>query len=410
MSLNNLAAHLSYRYRHLGAMEDLDEVIALGRETLNLRPQGHPLRSGSLDGLANHLSTRYKQLGAMVDLDEAILLVREALYLRPQGHPHRSGSLDNLARYLRVRFTRSKQLQDKEKLFSLYAQLADVPQIASSSDLSAARAWIRVAEEFRHPTLLLAYETSLGLLIQHLATLPSLPRHLVILKNLTSSLAVDAFSACLRERSPAHAVEPLEQGRGVFWSQLVRLQSPLDDLIESGAAGKKLADEFTQLALLIRNALKAPGADQHERVCGLNLKMQRVVANARELPGLSRFLLPSLFSDLQRAACGGPVIIVNASKHSCDALVVFHDRDPVHIPLQITQERVRVLSTELCLDCACDDGQRDERARVLLTQALGSDCFAHRRLPPDDASISIAHLVVFHRRVLCAALARCWSV
>jgi hypothetical protein len=42
-----------------------------------------------------------------------------------------------------------------------------------------------------------------------------------------------------------------------------------------------------------------------------------------------------------------PVIIVNASKYSCDALVVFLDRDPIHIPLQITQENVRDLSTEL---------------------------------------------------------------
>ena len=41
-----------------------------------------------------------------------------------------------------------------------------------------------MAEHFQHPTILLAYETSLRLLIQHLATLPSLPRHLVILEKL----------------------------------------------------------------------------------------------------------------------------------------------------------------------------------------------------------------------------------
>ena len=204
-----------------------------------------------------------------------------------------------------------------------------------------------MAEDFQHPTILLAYETSLRLLIQHLATLPSLPQHLVILKNLTSSLAVDAFSACLRNCSLTNAVELLEQGRGVFWSQLTRLHSPLDSVIVCGSAGKSLADEFMRLSSLIRNALNSPGADQHERVCRLNLKMQRVVADIRELPGLSRFLLPLLFSDLQRAASGGPVIIVNASKYGCDALIVFLNRDPVHIPLRITQEDARALSTEL---------------------------------------------------------------
>jgi hypothetical protein len=181
-----------------------------------------------LNNLADHLSTRDNQLGAMDDLDEAIVLDREALALRPQGHPDRSTSLDILARHLCDRFTHSQQLQDKEELFSLYTQLAHVPQIVSPIDLSAARAWIHAAEDFQHHTILLAYETSLRLLIQYLTALPPLPQHLVILKDLTSSLAVDAFSACLRNSAPACAVELLEQGRGVFWSQLTRLHFPLE--------------------------------------------------------------------------------------------------------------------------------------------------------------------------------------
>ena len=346
-SLNNLANRLSTRYKQVGAMQDLDEAIVLDREALSLRPQGHPDRSSSLNNLALHLSTRYKQVGAMQDLDEAIVLAREALSLLPQGHPGRSRTLTDLARHLRSRFARSKQLQDKEELFSLYAQLAHITQTVSSSDLSSAREWIRVAKDFRHPTLLLAYETALRFLGQHLVTLPPLPQHLVIFKSLTSSLAVDAFSACVRKCAPARAVELLEQGRGAFWSQLSRLHSPLEDVISASPAGKELAEEFTRLASLIRNAVNSPGADQHEQVCHLNLEMQRVVTSIRELPGLSRFLLPSLFSDLQRAASEGPVVIVNAGKYSCDALVVLPDRDPVHIPLQVRRKDVRDLSMEL---------------------------------------------------------------
>ena len=346
-SLSNLAVDLFTRYDQLGAMEDLTEAILLGREALALRPQGHPDRSASLNNLAVNLSTRYKQLGEMKDIAEAIVLGREALVLRPQGHPDRSGSLHNLATCLCDRFTRSKRLRDKVELFSLYEQLVQVPQSVSSNDLSAAKSWIRVAEDFHHPTTLLAYETSLRLLIQHLAVLPSLPQHLAIVKDLTSSLAVDAFSACLRNSSPTRAVELLEQGRGVFWSLLSRLHSPLDDVIACSPAGKTFADEFARLALLIRNALKSPGPDQHEQLCGLNVELQRVVTNIRRLPGLSRFLLSPLFSDLRCAASRGPVIIVSASKYSCDALIVFLKRDPVHIPLQVTQEDVRRLSTEL---------------------------------------------------------------
>ncbi|KAF8436351.1 CHAT domain-containing protein [Boletus edulis BED1] len=346
-SLNNLAADLSTRYNQLGAMVDLDEAIVLDREALELFPQGHPDRSTSLNNLAVRLSTRYNQLGAMADLDEAIVLDREALELRPQGHPGRSMSLKNLASDLYTRFMQLRQADDKKSLFSLYAQLGDAPQSMSSTDLSAARAWIQVAEEFQHPSTLLAYETSLRLLVHHLSALPSLPQHLIILKQRSASLAVDAFSACLRRGARVRAVELLEQGRSVFWSQLNRLRFPLDDVMASGPAGRLLADEFMHVASLIRIALNSPGGDQHGRLCHLNLKMQKTIINIRELPGLSRFLLPSLFSELQRAASGGPVIIVNASQYSCDALVVLLDRDPVHIPLQITLECVRDLSKEV---------------------------------------------------------------
>ena len=105
-----------------------------------------------------------------------------------------------------------------------------------------------------------------------------------------------------------------------------------------------MADEFTHPTSPIRNTLNSPGLDQHDCVRHLNLELQKVVSEIHELPGLSRFLLSSLFSDLQRAAVDGPVIIMNASKYGCDALTVFADQDPVHIPLPITKEDVRELS------------------------------------------------------------------
>ena len=91
-----------------------------------------------------------------------------------------------------------------------------IPPSVSSRDLSAARAWINAAEDFQHPTLLAAYETSLRLLVQHLVTLPSLPQHLAILKCnvVTSSRRI----FCLRKYTPALAVELLEQGWAVFWN------------------------------------------------------------------------------------------------------------------------------------------------------------------------------------------------
>ena len=344
-SLNNLAVTLSSRYEQLSVMEDINEAIGLNRDALALCPQGHSDRSLSLVNLANRLSTRYNKIGEIEDLNEAIVLGRNALELRPLGQPNRSQSLTDLAGDLLTRFTRLSQSKDKEELFGLYAQLADLSSMVSSADLSATRTWVHVAEDFQHPTTLLAYQTSLRLLTHHVATLPPLPQHHTLLKDLTSSLAVDTFSACLRNLSPMQGVELLEQGRGVFWSQLNRLRSPLDDVIASSSTGKLLADEFTQKTFLIRTALDSPGPDQHDRVYRLNVELQGVVTRIRRLSGLSHFLLPLPFSDLQQAAREGPVIIMNASKYGCDALVVLVDRHPVHIPLSITPQGVRELSS-----------------------------------------------------------------
>jgi hypothetical protein len=74
----------------------------------------------------------------------------------------------------------------------------------------------------------------------------------------------------------------MEQGRGVFWTQLARFHTSLDSISA------------------------AP-----------------------------------LFSDIQKGAKDSLLILVNASRCSCDTLVIFCTRDPVHIALEISQTRAQ---------------------------------------------------------------------
>ncbi|KAG1852139.1 hypothetical protein DFJ58DRAFT_728689 [Suillus subalutaceus] len=137
--LCNLGVMLDIRFQRRGNIKDLHKAIALHRETLALRPVGHPDRSLSLNNLANGLCTRFKHRGHEKDLDdaigrslslnnlaedlssrfehqgndqdldEAIVLHREALALLPVGHPHRSMSLNNLAKGLAVQLRAPRQ-------------------------------------------------------------------------------------------------------------------------------------------------------------------------------------------------------------------------------------------------------------------------------------------------------------
>ena len=85
------------------------------------------------------------------------------------------------------------------------------------------------------------------------------------------------------------------------------------------------------------------GTDPYWRV---KEEWQLAVDKIRHLDGFSRFLLPPRFDDIQLAAEGGPVIIVNASEHACDALIVLRTRPPIHIGLDYSLEEVVQLRSQ----------------------------------------------------------------
>ncbi|KAF8437625.1 CHAT domain-containing protein [Boletus edulis BED1] len=343
---SSLARSLFSRFEKLRDIADLERAISLDRDTISRCPTGHSIRPKSLHNLGECLFSQFSLFKETSDLDAAIEFHLAALRLRPLGHPDRSSSLSSLAKcYLtRSRHSKRSKKTDMHEAFKHYSDLSAISQTVHAvflQDVYAARDWVCAAEETTHNTTILAYQTLFKLVVNHLATLPSLTQHFALLKKLTLSFAMNAFSACLRHDSPADAVELLEQGRAVFWGLLSRLRSPLDEVVALGDTGERLAEKFKELASPLRHA------SQHDQAWNLNAQLQDVVSAIRGLPGLSRFLLPPLFSDLQRAASGGPVIIVNASQYGCDGLVILPDQDPIHVPLPITNAQVQKLASQV---------------------------------------------------------------
>ncbi|KAG1769943.1 TPR-like protein [Suillus placidus] len=335
-SLNNLASSLGARFTQRGIPSDLDEYIELHRAALILRPHGHSDRSQSLNNLANSLQNRFTQWGVPSDLDECIELNQAALLLRPPGHFNRSSSLNHLASSLRGRFTQRGVPSDLDETFSLFLQLSHTSHAVSRMDLTAAKSWATAAEETNHGSALVAYQTALKFLDQHVALLSSLSRHFDVMRMATASLAVDAFS-CSNWWSKA------VQYSGPSWHASAQ---PLMNFLWIVTPGAALAEEFEQLSFRLCNAFDQSTEYQSPKIRQLTMQWDDVVSRIRMLPDFSQFLLPPLFSDLQKAAEEGPVIIVNASQYSCDALIVLSYQDPVHVPIDITQTEVSDLSSE----------------------------------------------------------------
>ncbi|KAL5479010.1 hypothetical protein ACEPAI_2298 [Sanghuangporus weigelae] len=356
-SLGNLALLLKTRFDQIGAMRDLEDAIALQRSALELRPEGHPDRSMSLGNLATSLSTRFDQIGAMQDLEDAIALQRSALELRPEGHPDRSMSLRNLAKYLYLRFGRESNVNDFNESIQLLGHATAHSFSSFSHRLMAVRIWTTIARSQDHPTLLEAYKSSISLLQRALFIRPTLStQHQFISSDSRyQAFALDAASCAIEKGNFSLAIEFLEQGRALLWSQMRGLRTPLERLSQ---ASKSLADRFEDCsrrleALLASSESRQVGSDVDGDgmqansarqasvdamlvlIRKLTEEQEAIIGEIREVTGFEDFLRAAPFEILKEAASEGPVIVLNHSKFRCDALIIMSDQETpcVCVPL-----------------------------------------------------------------------------
>ncbi|KAF9231840.1 CHAT domain-containing protein [Melanogaster broomeanus] len=377
-SLNNLANALQTRLEQQGDGKDLDEAIEHHQGALHLTPEGHPQRSSSLNNLANALQTRFEQRGDGKDLDEAIEHHQNALQLMPEGHPQHCYSLNNLAGALQIRFEQQGDGKDLDVALQLsyaaveqsvtdfsrknlqdvmyhYKKAAEFAHANLFQGLECCQTWIRVAEQHHHISALDAYTKTLHLLDHHISATTSVLSQHHTQKHFPPDLAVNAASCALRQGDTYHAVELLEQGRALHWTQIAHFRTSLDHLYSEDPSKEVLVKQFQNLSALLNRRAEVPCTDDTSRIeveamerhyRNLLRQWNKVVEEIRTLKGFSRFLLPPLFADLQQAACMGPINVLLASKFSCDAIIVLHVQPPIHLQLNITLEELNNLVSQ----------------------------------------------------------------
>jgi hypothetical protein len=122
--------------------------------------------------------------------------------------------------------------------------------------------------------------------------------------------------------SAARAAEAVEQGRAVLWADLLQLRRGDADLWQSQP---ELAARLHDLAAALDtpeeisgNSLTDSRTVDHRMAQAV--EWDQIVAQVREQA--PDFLRPTGLADLLPPAGHGPVVIVNVSKHRCDALIV----------------------------------------------------------------------------------------
>ena len=348
----------------------LEEAIAYNR-SLRLLDRSYPTEdSGSkfIHGyqFAILLYVAFDYTKRAEYLDESITLFHEVLQLSStQLTDYKFSLIKWLIKSLSTRLEWRQRLTtnttftggpdlDSDELMCLFASGVKDTCATVPSRFELACQWANTARDFGHHSLPAAYEDAMSLMQSSVVFAPTLPiQHdrLVERRSLYEKMPLDYASHHISAGRLKRAIETLEQGRSLLWSEMRGLRTSTDRL---RAVDPILADTITainqELELILTTSDlsngsvgvddgKCEGDNWMKHLPSLTAKQQELlkaqdalIREIRALPGLKDFLLPLPFDTLRSAASHGPIIIINHCEWRSDIIIVFHDDySPSHI-------------------------------------------------------------------------------
>jgi len=346
--LGNLGTSFLLRFERTGDLSDITNAISALQRAVQLIPDGHVEMPTVLSSLGRSFLRRFERTGDLTDIDNAISAHQRSVQLTPNGHPNMPILLGNLGDSFWHRFLRAGDFSATLAATSNYRQAATYNSGHPSVRLIAAARWAARLSISHNPIdSLNAYDVVVNLLSQIAGMHRTIEqRHSSLVD--TSNLTATAASAAFALGEIAKALEWLEQGRCLVWSQLNQLRTPVDDLKTHNPL---LADRF----LHISRALESSGSRQesaplifngtfsekvgledeaHTHVM-LAQDWEQLLEEIRRIPGFFNFLRPRQALDiLAELPRDGPVILINVHERRCDALALIPNcNQPLHIPL-----------------------------------------------------------------------------
>ncbi|KAH9045835.1 CHAT domain-containing protein [Lactarius hengduanensis] len=213
--------------------------------------------------------------------------------------------------------------------------------------------WTCAARNSQHHSISRAYESAVSLMHDTLLFAPTLQlQHNTFAKTFGVShrMPLDYASYQVDLHRLEEAIETLERGRGLLWSEMRHLRASIDQLLQ---ADPQLGHEFAVINRDLEELTKSippshklsidgGGADDLRAVDsfgrlllkqrGLLKERDNLMSRIQTLSGFDSFLTSPSFDTLCSAASSGPVIIINHSIWRSDILILLHNTSPSLIP------------------------------------------------------------------------------
>ncbi|KAJ3510136.1 hypothetical protein NLJ89_g4847 [Agrocybe chaxingu] len=371
---NNLALAYLSRFQLLEDPVDLSKAISSENTSIKLTPAEHqrlpvllnnlesisslkravdltrnlPDLPGWMNNLALAYRRRFEHAGNLQDLNEAIQIHGRVINLTPENHPSLSRWYNSLGIARQALLARTNDSTLITTVLSHYRQAATLVTGIPSDRIRSARRWAEFSMQHDQSQVLESYGVAIDLLSEYAGMGKTLESRHASLANV-ADLASAAATAAISKGKDQLALEWLEHGRCVVWTQLNQLRTPLDAL---SAKHPEIAERFQRASIALDQAgtreidptsisesmekkvsLEEEAINHMKRADEYNHLLKEI----RHLPGFSDFLRPRKASEMfSRLPKNGAVVLINVHEEKCYAMILVNQPEIrlVTIPLK----------------------------------------------------------------------------
>ncbi|KAH9957184.1 hypothetical protein BGW80DRAFT_1465985 [Lactifluus volemus] len=296
--------------------------------------------------LGSLLFRAFRRTGKLECIDESIAVIRDGLktYEAPDERVLLAFvALTSVSAYNSLH-QREEVVDEIIQLFAILT--SDDTRMMPSERFHLLYGWAIVAHNLGHPSMTDAYENLFKHMqdtLSYAPTLESQHHRLVSMREGFQDLPLGYASYQIDKGQPRKAIETLERGRALLWSEMRDFRTSTDQLravdptlaAEFEAINKDLEQVTMSMAPcgnMETESIKVEDSWTTDPFSDLVAKQQqflgdrnKLISRIRALPNFGNFLEPPSFDVLHSAALCGPVIIINHCMWRSDLLVLFRD-------------------------------------------------------------------------------------
>ena len=349
--LGLLADWYESKFNRTNDLSDIEESIKYNRLELDATHYSSGMRGDLHIFLHDRLLLAFKKTSNISYLDESITVGSDILELKSKPYLH-FPVVQRLVVSLLAREKLLGRREDLHEAIRLISMVIDDQYAGEPNRFRLSCEWAILSRNISHPTTLTAYKAAMTLMQKSLSFAPTVSiqhTRLVAMGERYRTMPLDYASFQIHLGRFEEAVETLEQGRALLWSEMRGLRTPVAQLIEDSPLAKrftKINQELEALTMSITPSGRpekddgiAQGRDGMDPFSRLVVQQQKLVDERDALifqiqgqPGRETFLKAPLFATLRTAASRGPVVLVNHCEWRSDILIIFHNSLPCSIP------------------------------------------------------------------------------